>query len=319
MAVVGHGGSGKTQLVSAVLFDAGMVNRLGKVDEGNTVTDYDEEEIARKHTLSASLAYAEWNKTKINLIDTPGFGNFFADARAAMRVVECALVVVDARRRRRGPDREGLGRGRRARAAAPGRRQPARSRPLVARAHARVGPADVGRSVIPIQLPIGEERDFTRRRRPVAMKAYMFAADGSGKMTEGAVPAAMADAANAARDALIEMVAEADEPLMEKFFEAGTLTQDELVKGLASATRGRKNLPADVHLGPAQHRRATDARRDALLRAVPRRSPVHGARRRRDGRADRGRQSARTPPSSGRPWPTNSPAASRCSASSRGR
>ena len=96
VAVVGHGGCGKTQLVSALLFDAGMVNRLGKVDEGNTVTDYDEEEIARKHTLSASLAYAEWNKTKINLIDTPGFGNFFSDARAALRVADAALVVVDA-------------------------------------------------------------------------------------------------------------------------------------------------------------------------------------------------------------------------------
>src|SRR5829696_5072537 len=96
VAVVGHGGSGKTQLVSALLFDAGMVNRLGKVDEGNTITDYDEEEIARKHTLSASLAYAEWNKTKINLIDTPGFGNFFSDARAAMRVADGALIVVDA-------------------------------------------------------------------------------------------------------------------------------------------------------------------------------------------------------------------------------
>ena len=83
VAVVGHGGCGKTQLVSALLFTSGMVNRLGKVDEGNTVTDYDEEEIARKHTLAASLAYAEWNKTKINLIDTPGFGNFFSDARAA--------------------------------------------------------------------------------------------------------------------------------------------------------------------------------------------------------------------------------------------
>src|SRR6185436_19366883 len=92
----GHGGSGKTQLVSALLFDAGMVNRLGKVDEGNTVTDYDEEEISRKHTLSASLAYAEWNKTKINLIDTPGFGNFFADARAALQVADGALLVVDA-------------------------------------------------------------------------------------------------------------------------------------------------------------------------------------------------------------------------------
>src|ERR671938_1295739 len=96
VALVGHSGSGKTQLVSALLFDAGAVNRLGRVDEGTTVTDYDEEEIARKHTLSASLAYAEWNKTKINLIDTPGFGNFFSDARAALQVADGALVIVDA-------------------------------------------------------------------------------------------------------------------------------------------------------------------------------------------------------------------------------
>src|SRR5215471_8480558 len=96
VAVVGHGGCGKTQLVSAMLFAAGAVNRLGKVDDGTTVTDFDEEEIARKHTLSSSLAYAEWQKTKINVIDTPGFANFLTDARAALRDAEGALVVVDA-------------------------------------------------------------------------------------------------------------------------------------------------------------------------------------------------------------------------------
>src|SRR5881628_365023 len=96
VALVGHTGSGKTQLASAILADAGMVNRFGKVDEGTTVTDFDDEEIARKHTLSASLAYAEWNKQKINLIDTPGMGNFLADARAALRVADAALIVVDA-------------------------------------------------------------------------------------------------------------------------------------------------------------------------------------------------------------------------------
>src|SRR5262245_21692633 len=101
VAVVGHGGSGKTQLVSALLFAAGMVNRLGRVDDGTSVTDYDDEEIARKHTLSASLAYAEWQKTKINLIDTPGFGNFFADTRAALAVADAALVVVDRSEERR--------------------------------------------------------------------------------------------------------------------------------------------------------------------------------------------------------------------------
>ena len=96
VALVGHSGAGKTQLVSALLFDAGAVNRLGRVDDGTSVTDYDEEEIARKHTLSASLAYAEWNKTKINFIDTPGIANFLSDARAALRVADAALVVVDA-------------------------------------------------------------------------------------------------------------------------------------------------------------------------------------------------------------------------------
>src|SRR5476649_3095505 len=96
VALVGHSGSGKTQLTSAILSDAGMINRFGKVDEGTTVTDYDEEEIARKHTLSASLAYAEWNKVKINLIDTPGVGNFLCDARAALHIADAAAVVVDA-------------------------------------------------------------------------------------------------------------------------------------------------------------------------------------------------------------------------------
>src|SRR5215510_15073729 len=96
VALVGHSGSGKTQLASAILSDANMVNRFGKVDDGTTVTDYDDEEIARKHTLSATLAYAEWNKQKINLGDTPGIGNFLSDARAALQIADGALVVVDA-------------------------------------------------------------------------------------------------------------------------------------------------------------------------------------------------------------------------------
>src|SRR5258705_6504327 len=96
VAIVGHTGSGKTQLAAAILSDAGMVNRLGKVDDGTTVTDFDEEEIARKHTLSSSLAHVEWQNTKINIIDTPGFANFLTDARAALHVAEAAVVAVDA-------------------------------------------------------------------------------------------------------------------------------------------------------------------------------------------------------------------------------
>src|SRR4029077_15992079 len=96
VAIVGHTGSGKTQLASAILSDSGMVNRFGKVDEGTTVTDFDEEEIIRKHTLSATLGFAEWNKHKINLIDAPGIGNFLSDARAALQVADAAIIVVDA-------------------------------------------------------------------------------------------------------------------------------------------------------------------------------------------------------------------------------
>ena len=96
IALVGHSGSGKTQLASAMLFDSGAVNRLGTVDDGTTVTDFDEEEIERKHTLASSLVFAEWNKVKINVIDTPGMSNFMSDTRAAMRVADAALIVVDA-------------------------------------------------------------------------------------------------------------------------------------------------------------------------------------------------------------------------------
>jgi elongation factor G len=243
VAVVGHGGSGKTQLVSALLLDAGMVNRLGKVDEGNTVTDYDEEEISRKHTLSASLAYAEWNKTKINLLDTPGFGNFFADARAALHVADGAVIVVDGvsgvevQTEKAWSVCEELALPRMVAVNRMDRDRASLDRALDSLRQT------LGRTIMPIQLPIGEEKNFTGVVDLVSMKAYTFAGDASGKMTEGAVPAAMTDAVNAAREALIEMVAEADESLMEKFFEAGTLTQDELVKGLATATRDGKVVP----------------------------------------------------------------------------
>ena len=243
VAVVGHGGSGKTQLVSAMLFDAGAVNRFGRVDDGTSTTDYDEEEIARKHTLTASLAYAEWNKVKINFIDTPGFGNFFTDARAALRVADAALVVVDAVSGAQVQTEKAW-------EAAAELTLPRlvvvnrldRERASLARTLDSLHQV-FGRTIVPIQLPIGEEKDFSGVVDLVSMKAFTFAADGSGKVTEGAIPAAMADEAKAAREALVEMVAEADEQLMEKFFEAGSLTQEQLVQGLKAGTGTAKIFP----------------------------------------------------------------------------
>jgi elongation factor G len=243
VALVGHSGSGKTQLVSAALFDAGAVNRFGKVDEGTTITDYDEEEISRKHTLSASLAYAEWNKAKINFIDTPGMANFLSDARAALRIADAAVVVVDAvsgvqvqtEKTWQAADEINL-----PRLVVVNRLD--RDRASLERTLASIRTA-LSRTVIPIQLPIGEEKAFRGIVDLITQKAYTYQTDGSGKFAESSIPADMEAEAATAREALIEMIAEADETLMEKFFEAGTLTQEELVSGLKGATASGKAFP----------------------------------------------------------------------------
>jgi elongation factor G len=188
VAVVGHSGAGKTQLISAALVDAGAVNRFGKVDEGTTVTDYDEEAIARHHTLAASLAYLEVDKQKINLIDTPGMGNFLTDARAALRVAEAALVVVDAVS---GPHVSTEKVWETAEELQLPRLIVCTGSTAIARASTRAVEsmqATLGRNCVPVQLPIGEEKDFKGVIDLVAMKAYTFAGDESGKMTEAPCP-----------------------------------------------------------------------------------------------------------------------------------
>src|SRR5437764_518144 len=243
VALVGHSGSGKTQLASAVLADSGMLNHFVMVNEGTTLTDIDEEEVARKHSLSASLAYAEWNKQKINLIDTPGIGNFVSDARAALHVADAALVVVDA-------VAGVMVQTEKVWAAADELDLPRlvvlnridRERASLDRALQSLHDT-CNRTIIPIQLPIGQEKSFKGVVDLLSKKAYVFQTDESGKFSEVAIPGEMAAAVDAAREALIEMVAEADEKLMEKFFDAGTLSDAELAAGLRSATLAGKIFP----------------------------------------------------------------------------
>ena len=243
VALVGHTGSGKTQLASAILADAGMVNRFGKVDDGTTVTDFDEEEIARKHTLSASLSYAECNKQKINIIDTPGIGNFLADARAALHVVDAAVVVVDAvagvmvQTEKVWEAAAELGLPRLIVVNRLDRERASLERTLQSLRDS------CDRTVIPVQLPIGEEKAFKGVVDLVSRKAYSYPGGEKGEFSEGPVPADMAEAVEHARESLIEMVAESDELLMEHFFEHGTLTDEELVGGLKSATLAGKLFP----------------------------------------------------------------------------
>src|SRR6185436_4063336 len=177
VALVGHTGSGKTQLAAAILSAAGMVNRFGKVDEGTTVTDFDEEEITRKHTLSASTAYAEWNKHKINVIDTPGIGNFLSEARAALTVADAALVVVDA-------VSGVMVQTEKVWAAAEELELPRlvvinridRDRASLDRSLQSLREA-CGRTIVPIQLPIGEEKSFKGVVDLVSRKAYVYQTD----------------------------------------------------------------------------------------------------------------------------------------------
>ncbi|HXV59136.1 MAG TPA: elongation factor G [Vicinamibacteria bacterium] len=232
VATVGHGGSGKTSLVSAFLYDTGAVNRFGKVEEGNTVTDFDADEIARQISLSTALAHCEWNKTKINLLDTPGYGNFIQEARVGLQVADAALVnvcgvagvEVQTEKVWKFAEEFGL-----PRIVVVNRLD--RDRASFSRSVESIQSA-FGRTAIPIQLPLGEEKDFRGVVDLVKMTSFVSKGDDKGSFEEQPVPGELKEAAESARSALVEMVAEGDDALMEKYFEAGELTPDELVSGL---------------------------------------------------------------------------------------
>ncbi len=232
VGIIGHGGSGKTSLVSAILFDTGAVNRLGRVEDGNAPTDYDEEEIERKITIGAKLAFCEWNKNKINFLDTPGFGNFIQEARGALRVADAAIVVVDAvsgvmvqtEKSWAYADEFHLPR-----------------LVVVNRMDRDTASFDrslesiqqtLGRMCVPIQVPLGEEKAFKGVADLIQMKAYIYQSDASGKFSESEIPGDVAGRAQEYRERLVEAVAESDEKLMEKFFDTGSLTDEELISGL---------------------------------------------------------------------------------------
>ena len=242
-AIVGHGGSGKTALASALLFDAGAVNRLGRVDDGTTVTDFDPDEIERKISLSAALAFAEWKKAKINLIDAPGYANFLAEARSALRVADAAIVVVDAvagvevQTEKAWSYAEEAGVARLLIVNRMDRDNASFERTLEGIQKA------FGRAAVPVAVPIGEGKAFKGVVDLVSGQARLYADDASGKFQAAEIPAAQADAAKAWREKLVEMVAESNEDLMEEFFEKGTLSQEQLAKGLRTAVGAAKIYP----------------------------------------------------------------------------
>jgi elongation factor G len=240
---VGHGGCGKTSLVSAVLFDAGAVNRLGRIEDGTTTTDFDADEIERRISLQTAVAHAEWKKAKINLLDAPGYAVFVSEARSALRVADAAIIVVDAvagvevQTEKLWAYAEEYGLPRLVVVNRMDRDRASFDRTLESLQ------AAFGRAVVPLAIPLGEEKGFVGVAELVAQKADVYTEDQSGKFQSVALPAEVKAAADAAREKLVEMVAESNEDLMEVFFEKGTLDQEELQRGLRAAVAAGKVFP----------------------------------------------------------------------------
>ena len=244
VALIGHGDSGKTTLASAMLYSAGAVNRLGRVDDGNTVTDYDEDEISRQITINTVVAHCEWKSTKINIIDTPGYPAFILDAKSSLMGADSALLVVDSTAGVEVQSEkawEFAEEHRLARAVVFNKLD--RDRASFERSLESVHKS-FGRTVVPVQIPLGEEASFRGIIDLIGEKAYVYETDGSGDFQEAAIPDELQEEAGQRRDELIEMVAESDDDLMEKYFEEGTLTQSELVQGLRSFFVDRSIVPA---------------------------------------------------------------------------
>ncbi|MHB8639090.1 MAG: elongation factor G [Candidatus Acidiferrales bacterium] len=270
VGIVGHGDTGKTQLVSSMLFTAGMTPRLGKVTDGSTVTDWDEEEIARKISIHTGLAYAEWgaaDKIKINFLDTPGYSTFINDTKASLIAADAALILVDA---------------------AAGCQVVTEKvwdyateydlprafiinwmdRELASFERALESIQQIfGRGAVPIQLPIGSEKNFKGVVDLIAMKALTYTPDGDGKAKVEDIPADMADAAKAAHEALVEMVAEIDDELMQEFFDKDTLPVEDLKKGLREAALEKRMYP--VLVSSALHNIGSDAILDFIVDTFP--------------------------------------------------
>ncbi|MEQ1884309.1 MAG: elongation factor G [Bryobacteraceae bacterium] len=267
VALVGHGHSGKTSIAAAALYTAGATNRLTRVDEGNTLTDFDDEEIARKLTISTGVAALEWAKSKINLLDTPGFNLFINDAKAALAAADAAFVVVDGVAGIEVMTEKVWGfceEFELPRAVIINKLDRERSdfqRTLDA-IH-----GVFGRLAVPIHLPIGSEKDFKGIVDVIRMKAFTYTPDGDGKGKEGDIPADLADAAKTAHEELIEVVAEGKDELMQEFFDTGTLPVEHIIEGLDEAVREHRIFPVLCACG--LHNIGTDQLLDFAVDAFP--------------------------------------------------
>ncbi|HEX4309919.1 MAG TPA: elongation factor G [Acidobacteriaceae bacterium] len=245
VAVVGHAHSGKTTLVSALLHAAKMTPTLGRVEDGSAVTAYDEEDVARGTTMQNALAFAEWNGVKVNLIDTPGFHMIVHEARCAMAPVEAALVTVNAvtgvepmtERVWKYAEEFNLPR-------AIVISQMDHPRAAAAIESTLTALSDrFGRQCVPVQLPITDEKSFAGVVDLVTMEAFFYTPGGDGHGRIGEIPASLREPAQRAHEALVELVAEGKDELMEEYFREGTIPEQHLITALHEAIREDRIFP----------------------------------------------------------------------------
>jgi elongation factor G len=278
VAVVGHAHSGKTTLIAALLHAAKMTPTQGRVADGTAVTAYDEEEVARGATMQNAVAFVEWQGTKINLVDTPGFHMFTHEARAALMPVEAAVVLVNAQNGVE-PVTERVWRY---------AEESSVPRVVVINQmdHPKAGGGgglsalidDLverwGRNCVPVQLPISDAEGFHGIVDLVTMEAYYYTpnGDGRGKVT-GEIPNSLAADAKTRHEALVELVAEGKDELMEEYFEKGTIAEEHLIAALHEAIREDRIFP--VLFSSGQSNMALDHLLDFIKVYCP--SPVERA------------------------------------------
>ncbi|HEY7678079.1 MAG TPA: GTP-binding protein, partial [Candidatus Methylomirabilis sp.] len=267
VGLAGHGSGGKTTLAEALLFDAGATNRLGRVEDGTTVLDHDEDEIKRKITISTAMAFLEWKGHKVNLLDTPGFGNFLADTKICLRVVDTTVIVVPAPNGVQvQTDKVWSYATEYGQARVIYLSKMDRERADFARAVEDVR-KNLSAKAVPVQLPIGREAAFAGVVDLIRSRAIRYPADGSGKGKEEDIPAGLANEAAKARAALLEAIAEADDDLLEKYLESGELSEAEARAGLRKGVASGALVP--ILCGAPARNIAVQPLLDFLVEACP--------------------------------------------------
>jgi elongation factor G len=243
IALVSHGGTGKTSMAEAFLYTTGTINRLGSTNAGNTTTDFDSEEIKRQITINASLAPCEWKNTKLNLIDTPGYFDFIGDVISSLRVADGAVVAVCA------VSGVEVGTEKMWSYAEENKLPRLVFVNKLDRENANydrvVGQLQdfFGLGTVPVQMPLGSEDNFRGVVDLVRMKAYVYSGDDGLSYKEEEVPEDLKAQALEYRDKLIEAVAESDDELLMKYLEGEALTDDEITNGLKIGVLQRKIFP----------------------------------------------------------------------------